>query len=251
MKRSRVTKGRSIRVGTGGREPNGIASFDKVSDHLSPSGGRLSTTQSEIVSEDPSSSVSSLVASDRTSWSPKPLDALQQVAAHYEARSADSTIPTESDDELMSIYPKIIERLVRPAVAKGYITRSFIENVFDCKFPKISARRKEQLQRKAILDEASRSRPFKSDKPLPRHRLLAGYGRREFALDRQMAVNHVKDDESRCDECKNLQMQCVIVEQDRFWGRTQCAGCVQRKSQCSLDSAVNKETRSAVVLLCH
>ena len=109
----------------------------------------------------------------------------------------------------------------------------------------ISPKRKEQLQRKAILDEVSRSRPFKGDKPLPKNRQLAGYGPREFALSEQKAVNHIKDDEFRYNECQNLQTQCVIVEQDRFWSGKQCVGCIQRKSLYNLDASVNKEKRSA------
>lgn len=101
--------------------------------------------------------------------------------------------------------------------------------------PKNRHHRTEAAERRAILDQACKDRPLGNGKPLPLNRLLAGYGRGEYPLGGQIAISHQLDDGSRCNQCQALQRGCIRVDGDKFWTRSQCVLCVERKTPCSLD----------------
>ena len=106
---------------------------------------------------------------------------------------------------------------------------------------KIHPKRREQKRRRAIIRQACEDRPIEGGKPLPEHRLLALYGRRELPLDGQWAANDIMDEKARCKQCQALQFQCIVVMADRFWTRSQCASCVYGKKACSLDIKGNNK----------
>ena len=237
---SRANGSGASRVRSGIKHIRGIAYFDDLSKCHSSPRGNSSTTQSEVCSEASSSLESNPVTLNTNRLDPKIPHAMEQAIAELEARYTGSAVLEGGDEEIIIVLQHIIDRLVRIAPSRGRTIRTSTGYLLNCK---ASEKRREQFARKAILDEAAKNRPLKGGKPLPKNRLLGAYGRKELSIDGKMATNHIRDDDSRCKACENVQMQCIFVTPDRFWNRSQCVGCVQRKSQCSLDTASKKRRR--------
>ena len=98
----------------------------------------------------------------------------------------------------------------------------------------------ERTERKATLEQAAKDRPISNWNLRPVNRLLAGYGRGEYPLGGQMALNSKIDDESRCNECKYQQWECRWVKRNIYWNRNQCVRCAERKTACSRDGSNTK-----------
>ena len=67
---------------------------------------------------------------------------------------------------------------------------------------------REQAELKAIVEQAAKDRRVTNGRLLLMNRLLAGYGRGEYPLGGQTALNSKMNDESRCNECKYQQWEC-------------------------------------------
>ena len=96
-------------------------------------------------------------------------------------------------------------------------------------------RREDLAQRKAILAEVTKSQPLRNGKLPPLNKILASYGRQEHPIGGQMAISNRLDESSMCEQCRTLKLDCIVVKRDRWWNRSQCVSCVQRKTSCSLD----------------
>lgn len=200
------------------------------SDHVDPSREVSSLLLSDTSFNGAAPSVSEPVSQNGKDSSPETLSSFDI------ANVMNAPIPRETDTVFRPLFENA-ERIVRIGIHAGWNPSICIPCSCSSKHhpPAHHLNRTEAAERKAILDQACKNRPLGSGKPLPLNRLLAGYGRQEYPLGDQMAVSHKLDDSTRCEQCRALQMQCVFVDEDRFWNRGQCVLCVQRKTPCSLD----------------
>lgn len=194
--------------------------------------------------ETPSSTHSRALSRCSACSAPKPTKLGPEVPLTYYTTSG-LIIGTDTDLSLLSECTEHIATVFKNSrilyeigVRKGWIPSLQSECVFPDKQlspSRIDTRRESRAKRKAILDQAGKTYPLKNGKPSPVNKLLAAYGRNEFPLGGRMATSHTKQGTSRCRECQTSDADCVIVEQDNFWTRSQCVLCVQRKTTCSLD----------------
>lgn len=238
VKDSRITKPDSPSQSRPGR-CNTVPPFGPPADHHSQHGEQRSLTQFETTFEDPAAARIGSKTSGDSSLDPESLSSLVQGAQYLESIIGNSPTAIEIDQNVRSAV-KAVESLAKVGIDNGWFPCLGSERPCSCKHHPPSAtrtKREEQAARKAILDQAARDSPDKDGKPLPAHRVLAGYGRREFPLSGQMAVIHELERKSGCKECQRARLWCITVEQDKFWNRNQCVECVQRKSMCSLDTS--------------
>ena len=103
--------------------------------------------------------------------------------------------------------------------------------------------KKTQAKRKRILEDARKNHPLPNDSLAPLNKILAAYGRKQFPLNGELATNQKLDDKSKCKQCPSSK-DCIIVDRDFTWTRTQCVHCVQNKTKCSLQSIVTERESS-------
>lgn len=239
VKDSRITKPESPSFQYRPGRYNTVPPFRPPADHHSQHGEQRSLAQFETTFESPAAARIDSKASSDSSLDPETLSSLVQGAQYLESVIGNSSTAIEMDQNVRSAV-KAVESLAKVGIDNGWFPCLRSERPCSCKHPPPSAtrtKREEQAARKAILDQAARDSPDKDGKPLPVHRVLAGYGRREFPLSGQMAVIHELERKSGCKECQRARLWCITVEQDKFWNRNQCVECVQRKSMCSMDTS--------------
>lgn len=96
-------------------------------------------------------------------------------------------------------------------------------------------KRQEQRLRKRLMETARQEHFEKTGIRLPNNRIFGKYARGELMINDRWADSREVDESTRCEECQQAGLRCIVVVPDECWNKSHCVSCVERKIACSMD----------------